>query len=177
MLKQGFLVSCVLALSVGMARANTAPYVGASLGVSTNTTDSTARPNSRGVPLSVLAGYGGVITQSVYLAGEVTGTLATGQLSANGMKSTYGYGVSLLPGVMLHDHFLAFARVGVVRTNFNSGNNLSTGAEAGLGMQTSLTQNVELRGEYDFTAYHRVSTVGASPKADAFLVSLVYLFN
>ena len=174
------LMTAALASVVNVAAASSAPYVGASLGIVNNSTSSGVVNGAagvfRGLPFNVFAGYGGLLDQGFYLAGELTGTLGTGEISnANGLKTTYGYGASIIPGVQLSDHTLAFARAGVVRSRFSSVNAMSTGGQVGLGLQTSLTQNVDLRGEYDFTAYRSVSTVGA-PRSDAFTVGLVYKF-
>ena len=174
------LVGTLLASAVTVASANTAaPYVGAGLGVNVNTSSSGVNTFfTRTMPVSIFAGYGGVVNQNFYLAGEFTGVLGAGELTSKGnsVKTTYGYGLSVLPGLMLSDHTLAFARVGFVRSRFTNMNTYGNGGQIGLGLQTSLTQNVDVRGEYDFTAYKTVSNVGA-PRSDAASVSLVYKFD
>ncbi|HEX4045795.1 MAG TPA: outer membrane beta-barrel protein, partial [Gammaproteobacteria bacterium] len=187
--KKILLASVIAALTTGMAIANPAPYVGASVGITNNTATIKVLDNSftggayRGVPFNVFAGYGGVINQNFYLAGEVTGTVGTANISENTqLKTSYGYGASVIPGVMLSDHTLAFARAGVVRSRFssNESNTWQNGGQLGLGMQTSLTQNVDLRTEYDFVAYeaknYSVGSISAStaPRADQFSLGLVY---
>ncbi len=80
MFKKIILASAILAATVGVASAaETAPYVGASIGITNNSV--TYNNNStygafRGVPFSLFAGYGGVLSQSFYLAGELTLPLA-----------------------------------------------------------------------------------------------------
>ncbi|EKD69946.1 MAG: hypothetical protein ACD_46C00691G0002 [uncultured bacterium] len=175
------LVSAMLASVIGAAHATPVPYVGASVGVLTNTTSNAGNNQAgfyRGMPFNLFAGYGGVINQNIYLAGELTGTVGTGELTArnSGAKSTYGYGFSVIPGVMLSDRTLAFARAGVVRTRFTDVSSTATGGQVGLGLQTSLTQSLDVRGEYDFTAYRSVSSVSA-PRSDAATVGLVYKFD
>lgn len=197
MLKPFLLASSIIALTTSVALASPAPYVGAQLGIVTNTSSFVATgtvPNAagkaqqvgqaanyRGVPVGVLAGFGGVINQNLYLAGEIAGTIATGEIASNGgLKTTYGYSASILPGAMLSDHTLAFVRAGVVRTHFSNANDTQTGAQLGLGLQTSVMQNVDVRGEYDFTAYgsfhNKVGRVSA-PRSDAFNVGLIYKFD
>lgn len=182
MYKKVILASAILAATVSVAAANPAPYVGASLGVINNTV--TVNNNSygafRGVPFSLFAGYGGIVSQSFYLAGELTGTFATANISDNStLKTTYGAGLSVLPGVMVNDSTLVFARLGVVRSHFNQGSTRN-GGEIGAGLQTSLTQNVDLRGEYDFVAYKSKDFSGpfgstsVAPRSDQFTVGLVY---
>ncbi len=180
---------CVSSLLISTAvTAHPAPYVGAGLGVNVITSTSVATSsgfgqaaNFRGVPYNVFLGYGGVVTDTFYLAGELTGTLATSTISnKNGLKTSYGYGVSVLPGVMLSDHTLAFARAGFVRTRFTNAHSMQTGGQLGAGLQTSVTQNVDLRGEYDFTAYHSFDNNHgriSAPRSDAFNLSLIYKFE
>jgi len=186
MFKKILLSSAILASSASFAMSAPAPYVGAGLGVTVNTSDIKANGvvgNYRGVPFNVFAGYGGIVNQNFYLAGELAATLATGDIQDNGLKSSYGYGVSILPGVMLSDHTLAFGRAGIVRSRFPKQNSNSTGGELGLGLQTSLTQDIDLRGEYDFVAYRAINSTtngthySTSPRSDQFNVALVYKFD
>jgi opacity protein-like surface antigen len=187
MFKKVLLGIAILTSTIGVASAaGAAPYIGAGLGVTTNTQNSSSLFGSyRGVPFNVFAGFGGVVTESFYLAGEVAGTLGTAVVSDYGsLKTTYGYGVSILPGVMLSDHTLAFARAGVVRSRFSEVSQTQTGGQFGVGLQTGLTQNLDLRGEYDFTAYRKITTalipgvnMSTSPRQDAFTLSLVYKFE
>src|SRR3990167_8595986 len=193
MLKKILVVGAIIASSASLAETNAAPYLGGGLGILTNTSSYAANSsvtsggvttisgqpsNFRGVPFNVFLGYGGVINQNLYLAGEVFATLATGEIQNNyGVKTTYGYGASILPGFMLSDHTLAFARAGLVSSHFVSGNQMRTGGQLGLGLQTSVTQNVDVRGEYDFTAYHSFNNaIGrvSAPRSDAFNLSIVY---
>lgn len=180
MFKKLLIASSLLVASTGVALANPAPYVGASLGVVVNTPNNSWAGSYRGVPLNLFAGYGGIVTENFYLAGELQGTVGTPEISGNGwLRSSYGFGASILPGLMLCDQTLLFARLGVVNTHFSKFDRNATGGEFGLGMQTSLTQNVDLRGEYDFSAYRSVSRDGLStnPRSDQFTVGLVYKFD
>ncbi|HEX4044647.1 MAG TPA: outer membrane beta-barrel protein [Gammaproteobacteria bacterium] len=186
----GLTLSAIAATSIAVA--SPAPYLGASVGIANNTS-SNAIGNlpgyARGVPFEVFAGYGGVISESLYLGGEITGTVATAEISSSGgVKTTYGYGASIMPGIMLSDHTLAFVRAGVVRSQFSSVDDKATGGQFGVGIQTLLTQNIDLRLEYAFTAYQsvgKVTNVGGNvidgkldaPRSDAFNIGLVYKFN
>lgn len=165
--------------SVSFAGPGSSPYLGTSLGVTVNSSTNVGGDAAvyRGVPLKVFAGYGAVINQNFYLAGELSGVAGSAQMSSkNNMRTSYGYGASVLPGVMLSDQTLAYLRGGVVRTEFSNVNNMATGAEMGVGLQTFLTQNFDLRGEYDYTAYRTVSGIHA-PSADSYDLGLVYKFN
>jgi len=196
MFKKTLLISAILAATTSIAIANTAPYVGAGLGIITNTSSNFADAskkdgnkttifghpsNFRGVPLNVFAGYGGVITQRFYLAGEFSGTIATAEISDDhGLKTNYGYGVSILPGYMLTDHTLGFVRGSVVRSRFSDVGKTQTGGQVGVGLQTTLTQNIDVRGEYDYTSYGSFNnSIGniSSPSSDAFNAALIYKFD
>lgn len=194
MFRKILLASSILAVTSGVALANPVPYVGAGLGINTNTSSNVANGytiingvrgmtygapgNFRGVPVNVFAGLGGMLNDHFYLAGELTGTVATAEISSNhGLKTTYGYGASVLPGLKLTDHTMAFARAAVVRTRFSSANTTETGGRVGLGLQTNVMQNFDIRGEYDFTAYgsfnNKIGRV-ASPRSDSFNLDLIY---
>lgn len=191
MLKKVILASALAALTTGVATAaNIVPYVGASVGLTNNTENVKVSGTNytggayRGVPFNVFAGYGGLLSQCFYLAGELFGTVATANISDNTqMKSSYGYGASLIPGIMLSDHTLAFARAGVLRSRFPNNSESRTGGQFGLGMQTGLTQNIDLRGEYDFVAYQSknvnsgTATASVAPRADQVALGLVYKFE
>jgi opacity protein-like surface antigen len=53
---------------------------------------------------------------------------------------------------------------------------MASGAQLGLGLQTNVTQNVDARFEYDYTAYNSVSGL-KSPTQDAFHLGLIYKFD
>lgn len=177
MFKKIILASAMLAASAGVALADPVPYAGASLGLNVNSTN--AGPNNsasvyRGVPLKVFVGYGGLLSQSFFLAGELTGTIGSMEINdANGIKTTYGYTISAIPGVMLNDNTLAFARLGYIRTRFSSLDSWANGATLGLGMQTAVTQNIDIRGEYSYSTYNSVGGQ-SSPRSDEFDVGFVY---
>ena len=178
MLRKLVVASAALALTTGVAFASGAPYLGASIGEVTNTTDSQTR-NFRGVPLLFNAGYGALLSQNLYLGGEIFGTLGTATLNDNGIKSTYGYGLSILPGILLGEHTLTYFRAGIVRSHFtpsSSSNRNVNGGQLGLGMQLGLTQNIDLRGEYVYTAYQSFSGI-STPRQDQFNLGLIYKFD
>ncbi|MHB1220980.1 MAG: outer membrane protein [Gammaproteobacteria bacterium] len=180
MFKKIILATALISASaIQITMASPVPYVGVSTGITTTTGNHFS--GFRGMSLNMFAGYGGIVSQSFYLAGELTGTLATAEVTdSNALKTTYGYALGILPGIMLSDHTLAFARVGIARARFSEADATRTGGQIGLGLQTSLTQNVDLRGEYDFTAYQSVNrnvngvNLTAAPRNDAFTLGLIY---
>ncbi|EKD55148.1 MAG: hypothetical protein ACD_60C00025G0045 [uncultured bacterium] len=177
MLKKIAIASSILAVSSTLSFASSAPYLGIGLGLTNNTAGTS---NYRGIPFTISGGYGATVDQNVYLAGEIFANLGTATLNNNpggvSLRTTYSYGLSFIPGLMLSDHAMMFIRLGVIKTRFSSLNsNATTGGQAGLGLQTSVTQNWDVRGEYDYTSYRRVG--GASPRSDAFNIGLVYKFE
>src|SRR3990167_5578920 len=103
MFKKLLIVNALLALTGSAFAAS--PYVGAGLGVAVNTAGPSSSVKAyRGLPVSVFGGYGGLVTQNVYLAGEVFAGTDALELENYGMRSTYNFGASVLPGLMLNDH-------------------------------------------------------------------------
>ena len=154
------LLSATVLLSTLLAASTYAatPYLGLSTGIVNNTNTVNANGSSftggayRGVPLNVALGYGGLMNQ-MYLAGELFTTVGTGNISDNTqLKTSFMYGASVLPGVLISDRALAFMRLGAVESRFpNNGGNWRMGGEVGVGSQLALTQQIDVRGEYDFT--------------------------
>lgn len=189
MFKKILLASTILMTSSMAVFANPAPYVGASVGITANTavnvtSQNFAMSSYRGMPFALFAGYGGAISGTFYLAGEITGTVGTADLNDNGLKTSYGYGGSVLPGLLLCDHTIAYARLGILSARFPTQDMSATGGQAGLGLQTSFTQNVDLRFEYDFIGYKSVTykvddkhSYSITPRADQFNLALVYKFD
>lgn len=173
------LLSIMMFAATTVAFANPAPYVGINLGVINNTSSNAGNNEAgffRGIPVNLFAGYGGFISQGFYLAGELFATLATSPIDdSNDVKTSYSYGFSIIPGVLLSEHTMGFARLGLLRSHFTSVNSNAVGTQVGLGMQTNLTQNVDVRGEYDYTAYRSVGGI-KTPHQDAFNLGLVYSF-
>lgn len=177
MFKKIIMASAILAVSSSVAFANGAPYIGGSVGQKTNT--STYR-NFRGVTANVFVGYGATIGEGIYLGGEVFSNVATASISDNGLKSSFGYGASFIPGLLISDHTMGFLRLGILRTRFSpSGLSVSTisAGQLGVGLQTNLMQNWDLRGEYDYDAYGSLSNVDGKPRSDEFNLGLIYKFD
>ncbi len=185
-----------LMLSVAMVSATSAlyaypaPYLGASVGIITNTNTVKANGSNftggayRGVPFNLNLGYGGVVSQNFYLAGELFGTVGTANISDNTqLRTSYSYGGALLPGGMLSDCTIAYVRLGVVRAHFPDINDSRTGGQLGVGLQESIAQQVDLRGEYNFVAYEAQNEISGglvssvAPRSDQFTLGLIYKFE
>lgn len=178
MLKKLILTTALLAVTSNVVFANNAPYLGISAGERTNTNKYS---NYRGIPGTLFGGYGAEIGSGFYLAGEVFGTFATGTITDNGLKSTWGYGISIIPGIMVSEHTMAYLRFGGVRTQFQPKLTKSqqvSGGQFGLGLQTALMQSWDLRGEYIYSSYSSLSKgSGGSPASDEFALGLMYKFD
>jgi opacity protein-like surface antigen len=186
MFKKCLFLTTLLASNIATASYGPYPYVGAGIGITANTSTSNTYGSYRGVPIDLLLGFGGLVYQNFFLAGELTATLYTADLSNQGaVRTNYGAGISILPGIELCDHTLLFARLGAVRTHFSqvrvpttSTTANLTGAEFGVGMQANVTQNIDIRGEYNFITYGNLNAGGysAKPRSDVFMTSLIYKF-
>jgi opacity protein-like surface antigen len=177
MLKKLLLASAIAAITTNVAFATGAPYVGASLGSKVNTATFV---NFRGVPINIMVGYGATIGEGIYLAGEVFSTVTDATVTDNGLKSTFVYGASIIPGLYLSDHTMGYVRAGVIRTHFSpsgSQNETVSGAQFGLGLQTNLMQSWDLRGEYDYDAFGSIHNVSGNPRGDEFNLGIIYKFD
>lgn len=176
MLKKSLLSLAILGLGASFTVAHAGPYLGVDIGINTNTAKYT---NYRGAQAKFDLGYSSTQGSGYYFAGEIFGVPGSVSIDNYGLKSTYSYGLSFIPGALFSDHVLGFARIGVLRTHFQpsgTGSKNLSGGQFGLGLQTSLTQSWDLRGEYDFVAYKSLDGLG-SPRADQFNLGLVYKFD
>ncbi len=156
------------------------PYIGLSAGVRNNYTGTpTVYKGLEGI-LSL--GYGVMLNPSWYLAGEIFGG-DSAQLkdyneennSNNGVKTTWNFGASIIPGYMITDYVLTYLRAGVVRARFSDMSTNKTGWQIGLGGQTNIYQNWDLRGEYVYSQYQSISGIG-KPASDQVNLGIVYKF-
>ncbi len=178
MFKKLVIAATFLAASTNVAFADisySAPYVGANIGL-VDTTSSTS--NYRGLLGTLSLGYGALMNQNFYLAGEFlfNGNLGSFTINGPSLKTTVGYGISIIPGIAINERTMGYLRIGVVRSKFTNGDTEITGGQIGLGMQTNLCQNWDLRGEYVYTGYGSSGTI-SSPKADLFSLGVVYKFE
>ena len=165
----------------------TGPYVGLSVGV---------RDNYSGTPTvykgfegTLSGGWGFMFSPMFYLAGEIfVGDSAnikdfkeeTG--TGDGVRSSWNYGVSIIPGMMITDHVLAYVRVGGTWTNFTEAHNHGSSTDnkgawqVGVGGQTNVFQNWDVRAEYIYSGYGKVTKSIGNVGADQFNVGVVYKF-
>lgn len=156
------------------------PYLGLSVGVRNNYTGTPTV--YKGIEGILSAGYGVMLNPLWYLAGEIfVGDSAQiknykDQLTnTNGVKTTWNFGASLIPGFMITDHVLMYLRGGATRARFSTQSVNKTGWHIGVGGQTNVWQNWDVRGEYVYTQYPSVTNIG-KPGTDQFNLGVIYKF-
>ncbi len=94
------------------------------------------------------------------------------------VQSSWGYGASILPGYTILENVLAYLRLGVVDTKFTgTGASWAVGGQVGLGLETVLCNNWDLRGEYIYGFYKGIGGSNGSPKSQQFNLELLYKFQ
>jgi len=173
MFKKLLIATAILASSSAALAASGVPYVGASVGV-TNTLDDVI--GGRNLNVNIFGGYGAVVTQNIYLGGEVFANKATGDIVYS-LSNRFSYGASFIPGLLLSEHTMLYGRAGLVNASYNAGytTNIS-GLQAGLGLQTSLTEKVDLRAEYVYSNYDHFNN-DFKPTTDQVNLGIVYKFE
>lgn len=171
MFKKILLSSLVLAVSSGVVFAEGTPYVGGSLGVVDLGIYSSGRVQAGAIG-KLFGGYGSTfgVNKNIYLGGELNIDLAHYPYNTG---ATYGLGASFIPGVMITKYTMIYGRIGI-ETNRNTHSSITYfGNQLGLGLQTSLAKNWDIRGEYV-----RYSNVNGNMSGNGQLnLGLVYKFD
>ena len=123
-------------------------------------------------------GYGYQFNNNYYLGAEIFGGYAQAlkpeQFNRSFNTETYSFGASLLPGYIVNQGNLLFARLGYIATHFSnyngavafgsasSYNKLANGGELGLGYETALMNNLSLVLECDYDQYASFTTAATS---------------
>lgn len=157
----------------------TGPYVGLSLGPRVNYSNNPAV--YKGLEATLSIGYAALVTPMFYLAGEAyAGDSA--QLrdypsagSSLDVRSTWNYGASIIPGIMLTDNMVGYIRGGMNRTRFSRISRYATAWHAGIGIQSNIVQNWDIRAEYVYNQYNHADGVN-NPYAEQFNFGIVYKF-
>lgn len=152
------------------------PYVGASVGARTNASGSPAIYG--GVEGILSAGYGHMWNR-FYLAGEFFGGESAQVRNAinnqSDMQSGWSIGGDLIPGYLINDRVIGYLRLGGVSTQFNGADTNQGAWRLGGGAQTTLYKNLDLRGEYIFSQYQTIQSMG-TPYSNQFNLGIVYKF-
>lgn len=195
MIKKIFIASAICVIS--STTVNAGPYVG--LSVSNNIGSWQIKDmygvnnkvGARGSMATFFAGFGNVYRAPMYVGGEVFANTTSSQSATKHInnitgkiKQTYSYGVSVMPGVMLGQSAMVYGRLGYVKTRFQVRTNVSTnntvlGTQFGLGLQGTMSDGLDLRGEYTYTGYRSLTAFNKifNPSNSQFTVGLVYKFD
>lgn len=150
-------------------------YMGPSLFV----VDNQGNSSFRGFFPRLSFGYSFDFLDDMYLGAELFAVAATGTLDDNysppyqSAKSDRSYGVSVMPGFSINDRTMGYFRFGLLTSNFPGPNVYRSAAQWGVGLQTMLTANWDVRAEYNYVTYRTVANLG-SIKSDQVGVGLVY---
>jgi opacity protein-like surface antigen len=170
MFKKVLLASVIMATSSTIALA-AIPYVGGSLGVTDLGIYSGGKVQAGAIG-KLFGGYGSTfgVNKNIYLGGELNIDLAHYPYNTG---ATYGLGASFIPGLMITKYTMIYGRLGI-ETNRNTHSSITyLGNQLGLGLQTNVAKNWDIRGEYV-----RYSNVNGSMSGNSQLnLGLVYKFD
>lgn len=180
-----------MGLSVPQYSFSTGPYVGLSAGPLINMVGLPAFYTGFSGTGSV--GYSRLFHQHLYLSGEIFGSdngeiLNRPNMNNNfsmflngNIRSSWSYGVNLIPGIMINDRLLGYVRGGFIRQQFNKVIQQSNktgisrnGWNVGIGGQSQLYRNIDLRLEYVLSRYQRIG--GYFPATNQVNLGFVYKF-
>lgn len=152
------------------------PYIGADIGARYNYSDNTRV--FEGYTGNVALGYGYASAgDAVYLGGELFGqdTAVLRNYTAihgDSLRSTWDYGISVLPGFFVATHTILFGRLGAVRTHFVTIEATKWGTQLGVGTLVNVAPHWDIRGEFDYTKYTKIS--GGTPQSTQVLAGIAY---
>ncbi len=193
------MLSAALLMSASTSFAQPGVYLGAALGA--NQGSWSVRDNkgnnygfgTRGAIGTLLAGYA-FNADHFYLgvegfateASNKSGTKAISNTVTRYIRQTYSYGLGVLPGFIINDGAIVFARVGAVRSHFQvrdsspsltvSNAPTQTGAQVGAGIQMAISQGFDLRGEYVYSTYNSYSNTNGrfTPRDSQVNLGVIY---
>jgi len=155
MIKKILVSTVILAVSSNIAFANEGSYVGAGFGIGSQ------------AGINIFAGYGErlKINPHLYIGSE----LFLHNLSYSRVHNiNHAIGASLIPGVLLTPFTMVYTRVGIERLHNGASHYSKNGAQLGLGLQTSVAKNWDVRTEYVYLT---------NINNKQFDVGLIYKFN
>lgn len=140
---------------------------------------SASHSNFTGLSPRLGFGYQG-LSDDFYLAGEIfavptTITFSDNHGSHSSARVTHSFGASLLPGIVLDNQMIGFARLGIVNTEFSGPNVNKNGGQLGVGVQGAITPNWSYRAEYIYTSYRSIAGLG-SAKSNEIGLGAIYQF-
>jgi opacity protein-like surface antigen len=153
------------------------PYVGSSLGLKTNYTSNPAIYKGANAQLFLGVAW---VSPAFYFGTEVgAGIDAEIQNYKNadypGLRDSWNLQLGVLPGFIVADSILTYVRLGLVRTHFSDVATSVTGGQVGAGLQAAVARHWDLRGEYVYSFYETLGSLG-TPRSDQFTLGLIYKF-
>lgn len=161
--------------------------------------------SANGMTGGFFGGYGVAVDRFVYLGGELfvndssTSTIrkvinvdTSGDTTNAKIVTKYSYGASFMPGLLLGQSGLLYGRLGMVKTRFdmnqttvpagsasNTSVNVISGAQVGLGIQSSISNKFGIRLDYSYAIYRSFKAFGnkVSPRNSLLDIGLVYNFD
>ncbi len=143
------IVLACIAIAINSTALAATPYIGGSLGA-TDLGVSAGKINADAIS-KLFGGYGSVFgaNNNIYLGGELNLDVAH-YPSYTG--TVYGLGASFIPGFMVTNDTMIYGRIGLEADRSNSSSTSHLGNQLGLGLQTSLAKNWDIRAEYVHTS-------------------------
>lgn len=136
----------------------------------------------RGLHGSISLGYADWSNKN-YLGGElfyIPFTMVLSDIRGNSdgptAKASSSIGASLLPGTLIYKQILGYLRLGLISSRFVAPNSMKLGAQLGVGLQSRLTTQFSVRGEYIYTAYGSVAKIG-TPNSNELGIGFIYFFD
>jgi opacity protein-like surface antigen len=162
MIKKAVTSSLILLCASSTTFARTTSYVGAGLAVGgySNPAYYGYYQNSGfyGASANAFAGKGKFVDkeEKIYVGAELGGTFSHGTSGSNAA----GLNASVIPGLMVTDSTMLYGRVGAAASVGN--HNLVFGPMVGVGVQTNVKKNWDIRTEYTNYSSSNSSQIGAA---------------
>lgn len=177
-MKKISILSAALATGLSINAHATNTYVGLMAGIQDITTSSA---RFRGFRPGAFIGYGQMMSNDFYLAGELTGSFGavitdSSSTDSNSVRTTLMSTIAILPGMMINNAALLYMRLGGAYARFSSAGMNLYGVVGGAGLEAAMTPDWSLRFEYDFTSFRSSGSLN-SPKSDEMMLSLKYTFD
>jgi hypothetical protein len=133
-----------------------------------------------GISPRLALGYGGMANSIIYVAGELFGMPFTSTLNNNsrmesGLKTSYSFGASFLPGYYFDENVMGYLRLSYIATRFVKVPTTKAGYETGLGVDVCWSPNWHAYFEYDYAKYRTINDMG-TPKSGSYVLGVKYFF-
>lgn len=161
MIKKAVTSSLILLCASSTTFAKTTSYAGGGLaigGYSNPYSGYYQQSGLYGASVNVFAGKGKYVDkeEKIYVAGELGANYSHG----TGGRNAAGLNLSIIPGLMVTDSTMLYGRVGAAASV--GSHNLIFGPVVGIGAQTNVKKNWDVRAEYTNYSSSNSSQIGAA---------------